>query len=88
MRVLKMQCDGTVHMQAVQIEEEVQKLVQKDTESLIVYCERGGELMRKMEVLMFADKDRRMVFALVRRLRHEIRGSVASKIAERPDQTF
>ena len=88
MRVLKTQCDGTVHLQVVQIEEEVQKLVQKDPMSLMLYCERGGELMRKMEVLRFADKDRRMVSVLVRRLRHEIRGSVASKIAERPNQTF
>ena len=88
MRVLKTECDGTVHLQAVQIEEEVQMFVQKDTESLMVYCARGEELMRKMDVLRFADKDRRMVFALVRGLRHEIRGSVASKIAERPNQTF
>ena len=88
MRVLKTECDGTVHWQAVQIEEEVQKLVQRDTESLKVYCERGRELMRKIDVLRFADKDRRMVCALVRRLCHEIRGSVARKLAERPDQTF
>ena len=32
-----------MHLQAVQIEEEVQKLVQHDTESLMVYCERGRE---------------------------------------------
>ena len=66
----------------------MQKLVQHDTESLMVYCERGRESMRKMGVLRFADKDRRMVSALVRGLRHEIRGSVASKIAERPNQVF
>ena len=75
-----------MHLQAVQIEEEVQKLVQYDTESLMVYCERGRELMRKMDVLRFADKDRRMVSALVRGLRHDLCGSLASKIAERPNR--
>ena len=54
----------------MQIEEEVQKLVQKDAESLMVSWERVMELMRhlKMEVLRFADKDRHMVRALVQGL--------------------
>ena len=66
----------------------MQKLVQHDTASLMVYCERGRELMRNMDVQRFADRDRRMFSALVLGLRHAIRGSVASKIAERPNKTF
>ena len=41
----------------MRIEEEVQKFVQHDTESLMVYCERGRELMRNMDVIRFADKE-------------------------------
>ena len=44
--------------------------------------------MRNMEVLRFADKDRRMVSALLRGLRPETRGSLASKLAERPNHKF
>ena len=77
MRVLRTKCDGTVHLQAVDIEE-VQKLVQKDNEWLIAYCKRGRSLMSKMGVLRYMDKDRRMVSALVRGLWQEMRVSVAS----------
>ena len=87
-RVLRTECDGTVQLQAVQIEVDIYQLKQNTSETLMAYCERARELLRKMEILQFADRDRRIVTALIRGLKHEVRMTMAGKFAERPNQTF